>query len=158
MTITTPHATRNALNAAVETLASKPLGAYLSLVLEWIPHPIRDDADYDAAVKVIYRLSGLAEGGQPLNEGEQMYLDTVSALIAAYDERVHPMPDDAQPLPERLRGLLDVTYANQSELAMIAGVSRGNVSDVLSGRRGFSKTSIKRLASHFRVDAAYFIE
>jgi HTH-type transcriptional regulator/antitoxin HigA len=131
---------------------------YLDLVRRFPLRPIRDDADYDDAAAVLLNLDTRRENGEALRDGERQYADTLGLLIADYDARHHALPDSVLPLPDRLRGLLDVTDTTQTQLAGIAGVSPGNVSDVMAGRRGFSKPSIKALAAHFRVDVGYFIE
>ena len=131
--------------------------SYLRLSALWPPHPIRDDADYDAAVNVIYPLSGKAELGQPLDAGETMYIEVVVMLIGAYDDEHHSFPMTDLPLSERLDWMMEQHDLNQSQIAEIAGISRGNMSDVMAGRRELSKKSIKRLAKRFKESADYFM-
>lgn len=87
-----------------------------------------------------------------------MYLEAVLTMLEAYDLEHNTIPAAGDlPLPDRLRGLMDVSEVNQSQLAEVAGISRGNISDVMAGRRGLSKESAKRLSRRFRVGAEYFL-
>lgn len=131
--------------------------SYLRLVAIWPPHLIRDDADYDAAVDIIYPLSAKAELGNPLDAGEMMYVDVVAELLGAYDKEHNSFPLTDLPLSDRLNCIMEQHDLNQSEIAEIAGISRGNMSDVMAGRRELSKESIKRLAKHFNESTDFFM-
>lgn len=133
-----------------------PDKSYLKLIRRWPPHPIRDDADYDAAVAVMYDLTDRAERGLTLTDGEEQYLAVLDLLVEAYDDEHHPPPPKGT-VPERLRALMGFAEVNQARLAEIAGASRGNVSEVLSGKRELSKAQIRRLAAHFKLSADYFL-
>lgn len=61
---------------------------------------------------------------------------------------------DAEPR-EVLRHLMDEHGLRQSDLSGLA--SQGTISDILSGRRGFSKALAKKLAARFQVSAAVFL-
>jgi HTH-type transcriptional regulator/antitoxin HigA len=144
---------------ATSTAATpKTLKAYLRLAEIWPPHVPRDDDDYEAGAEAARALSARAEAGEKLSEGETMYLEAALVMLEAYDAEHNAMPAAADlPLPERLRGLMEVSEVNQSELAEVAGISRGNMSDILAGRRGLSKESAKRLARQFRVGVEFFL-
>ncbi len=144
---------------ATSTAATpKALKAYLRLAETWPPHVPQDEDDYQAGAEAAHALSARAEAGRELGEGETMYLEAVLAMLEAYDAEHDAMPVAADlPLPERLRGLMEVSEVNQSQLAEIAGISRGNISDVIAGRRGLSKESVKRLSRHFRVNTEFFL-
>ena len=71
--------------AAVRTYDG--LQSYLALAAEWPPHLPRDDADYDLGVEAAYRLDCRREAGETLDAGEEMYVEAVVAVLAAYDEK-----------------------------------------------------------------------
>ena len=131
--------------------------SYLRLAALWPPHVIHDDEDYANAAEVARAVSARAEEGTALDEGESMYLEAVLAMLEAYDAKHPALPAEDLPLPDRLRGLMDVSGLSQSDLAEIAGISRGNVSDVMAGRRGLSKDAIRRLSQRFRIGAEFFL-
>ena len=136
-----------------------PSPLYLALIARHPLRPIRDDADYDHAVAVMESVDFREQtGGPPPDADEDAYVAAMAVLIRAYDDEHHPMPDPSTiPLPERLRALMEGRTMNQKQLAEAAGLSPGNVCDVLKGRRGLSKASVRNLAAHFRVPADYLL-
>ncbi len=64
--------------------------SYVRLAAAYPPHPIADRDDYAAAARAIDPLAARDEG--TLDAGEQMYLDAVTAFIAAYDDAQPPIP------------------------------------------------------------------
>ena len=87
------------------------------------------------------------------------YSQVLLRLLEDYDRQAGDFPETAS-LPDRMRALLsargDLTQTRLGEIA--GGASRGNVSDVMAGRRGWSKPQMKRLAEHFKLDLRYFID
>ena len=78
----------------------------------------------------------------------------LAQLIQNYDDAHHPLPKvpprEALATPMQQQGL------RQSNLVHLVG-SRGAVSDILSGRRGISKSVAVRLAEHFHVSVELFL-
>jgi len=112
---------------------------------------IRSEREYDRAVKRMNQL--LDEVGD--NERHPLYglLDTLGAVIHAYEETHYPMP--ARPPAEMLRYLMDEHGLRQSDLSEIG--SQGVVSDVLHGKRQLNARQIRALAKRFGVSPAVFL-
>lgn len=119
---------------------------YLELVAEFPLTSIKSDEHLSAAQIVLDRL--LARG--QLNGGDLAYLDALSDLVAAYEDEhhaIHP-PSDA----EMLRHLLEAKGITQSELSRATRIAKSTVSEIVSGKRPFSRSVIRKLADYFRVD------
>jgi len=81
-------------------------------------------------------------------------LDLVGDLVAAYESRVHPVPD--APPSEVLRLLMEQNGLTQADLRRELG-GQPAVSAILSGKRKINSRQAKALAARFRVSAAAFI-
>jgi antitoxin component HigA of HigAB toxin-antitoxin module len=57
-----------------------------------------------------------------------------------------------------LRHLLDAKGVSQAQCFRDTGVSPTVICDILAGRRGFSKKSIRAFSKYFRVRANVFLE
>jgi HTH-type transcriptional regulator/antitoxin HigA len=120
----------------------------MMLVTEFPLVSIRSERQLDAAQAVIDRL--LAKG--KLDAGEEMYLDALSDLVAAYEDVHYPI----QPASDAdiLKHLLDAKGINQAELHRQTGLPKSTISEVLSGKKPFSRTMIRTLATFFQVDSS----
>src|SRR5690606_1910023 len=98
------------------------------------------------AMKVMDRL--LAKG--KLSEGEETYLDALSDLVAVYEDehqKIEPASD-----ADMLRHLLEAKGVTQAQLSQEAGIAKSTISEVLGGKRPFSRQMIRKLADYFQVD------
>jgi HTH-type transcriptional regulator / antitoxin HigA len=131
-------------------ISSRPmkLSKYMTLVAEFPLVSIRSERQLDAAQAVIDHL--LAKG--KLDAGEEMYLDALSDLVAAYED-VHYAIDPASDA-EMLKHLLDAKGINQAELHRQTGLPKSTISEVLAGKKPFSRTMIRTLAAFFQVDSS----
>jgi len=124
---------------------------YAGLVAILPPRPIHDTVDYDNAVEMIDRLAGF-----DLNRDQEDYLEALSTFVEAYESRRFPM-DDARLTPrEALKFLVAEHGMSASDLGRILG-NRTLGAALLSGRRGLSKTHVKKLAGHFKVEPSLFL-
>jgi HTH-type transcriptional regulator / antitoxin HigA len=89
-----------------------------------------------------------------LTKGELEYVDALSDLVLIYENAHHaiPAPSDA----DMLRHLLESRGLNASDLHRETGIAHSTISAILSGKRGFAKDTINRLASFFKVDKGLF--
>lgn len=127
---------------------------YLDLVQQFPLRVIRSNRDLDAASAVALRLA--VKGEVNVTPGEAEYLEVLDRLIEDYEESSHPMPRrNASPLA-RLRALVEEAGISASDLGRLLG-SRSLGSLLLTGRRELSKTHIRTLSEHFKVDAGYFL-
>ena len=132
---------------------SAPSTSYLALIHEFLLRPLRDDADYDTASKIVDRLA--VRGEDDLDPGEQDYLDALSTFIEIFDDEYYPIPDSGSPL-EHLKALMREAGMRTTDLGKLLG-NRGLASLILNGKRELSKTHIRILADRFKVSPALFI-
>ncbi len=122
--------------------------AYLELILKFPLTSIRSDEDLEAAQKVIDQLLGKGK----LLSGEVLYLDALSDLVAAYEDQHYSIPPASD--AEMLRHLMEARMINQSELSRNAGISKSTISEILAGKKNFSRSLIRKLADYFDVDVS----
>ncbi|HTX92229.1 MAG TPA: helix-turn-helix domain-containing protein [Anaerolineales bacterium] len=112
---------------------------------------VRNKREYDAAVD---RLNGLLdEIGD--DEKHPLYglLDTLGALVHAYEEEHYPIPEASG--ADVLRYLMEEHGLTQSDLPEVG--SQGVVSEVLSGKRELNVRQVRALAQKFKVSSAVFL-
>jgi HTH-type transcriptional regulator/antitoxin HigA len=129
-------------------LKGKNRDRYLALVAAFPLASIRSEEHLEAAQEVMDRL--LAE--EKPEDGEEMYLDALSDLVAAYEDqhyRIAPAPD-----ADMLRHLMEAKVVTQAQLGRETGIAKSTISEVLAGKKPFSRQMIRRLADYFRVDVS----
>jgi HTH-type transcriptional regulator/antitoxin HigA len=120
--------------------------SYLELIQTFPLASIRSDAHLHTAQLVLNRL--LAKG--KLDDGETLYLDALSDLVAAYEDEHHPIEPASD--AEMLRHLMNAKEVNQAELHRATGIPKSTISEVLAGKKPFSRQMIRTLAKYFDVD------
>jgi len=109
--------------------------------------PIRDDADYEWALKEIEQyFDNEPARGTP----EADRFDVLAALIGAYEGRVYPIPAPS-PL-DALRFHMDQNGLTQTDLARVIG-SRSRASEIMSGSRSFSLAMIAAIRNAWKIPA-----
>ncbi len=119
---------------------------YLELINQFPLTSIRSHGDLEAAQEVMDEL--LAKG--TLSSGEEMYLDALSDLVAAYEDehyRIEPASD-----AEMLRHLMETQSMTQVELHRGTKIAKSTISEILAGKKPFSRQIIGTLAEFFDVD------
>jgi len=129
-------------------LKQKDRDSYLELVLEFPLMSIRLEEHLAAAQEFMDNL--LAKG--QLTHGEVMYLDALSDLVAAYEDEHHPIEPASD--ADLLRHLLQAKGVTQIEVSQQTGISKSTISEVLSGKRTFSRQMLRKLADYFNVDVS----
>lgn len=124
--------------------------AYASLLAQYQPKVITTDAENDQAIAFAEAL----EHQSHRTPEEEALLELLVTLIEKFEDSYHPIPD-TDPRSTLLH-LMEARELKQEALVGIIG-SRGVVSEVLSGKRGISKSQAKALAEYFGVDAGLFI-
>src|SRR5262249_31704087 len=122
--------------------------SYLELVKTFPLASIKSDEHLQEAQEVMDRL--LARG--ELGDGEEMYLDALSDLVAAYEDEHHPIEPASD--AEMLRHLMDAKRVTQWQLSREAMVPKSTISEILAGKKPFSRQVIRKLADYFKVDAS----
>ena len=119
---------------------------YLALVQTLPLTSIRSRDDLEAAQKVMDHL--LTKG--KLSSGEALYLDALSDLVAAYEDQHEPIGPASD--KDMLRHLMEAKGATQIELHRQTGIPKSSISEVLAGKKQFSRQMIRKLADFFDVD------
>jgi len=127
---------------------------YLSLIRTLPLRPIRGQREYNKAVRLADQLAVQAEG--TLSRGEQDYLDTLTLLIQAYDEKHFRIKTrDLEPV-DVLKYLMEQGGMKRADLGRLLG-NRPLASLILNGQRALSKTHIRILSDYFKVEAGLFL-
>ena len=73
---------------------------------------------------------------------EETYLDALSDLVAVYEDEHHSIepPSDA----DMLRHLLDAKEITQARLSQEAHIAKSTISEVLAGKKPFSRQMIRK--------------
>ena len=124
---------------------------YKRLLSQTMPVIIETEAENERMLKIIEKLMDKGEG---LSPEEEKLLKLLAKLVEDFEERYYH-PRDATPL-EVLRHLMESRDVKQTHLWEAFG-SKGIASEVLSGKRGISKTHARALADYFHVPADLFI-
>ena len=130
------------------SLKAKDRDSYLELVLAFPLASIRSDEHLDAAQSVMDRL--LAKG--KLDDGEELYLDALSDLVGSYEDEHHAIAPASD--ADMLRHLMEAKGINQIQLSRDTEIAKSTISEVLAGKRPFSRPMIRKLADFFKVDVS----
>lgn len=122
--------------------------SYLELVRAFPLASVRSDEHLQEAQRVMDHL--LARG--KLDKGEAIYLDALSDLAAAYEDEHHAIGPASD--ADLLRHLMDAKSVTQAQLSRDTLIPKSTISEVLAGKKPFSRQMIRKLADYFRVDVS----
>ncbi|REJ69998.1 MAG: transcriptional regulator [Planctomycetota bacterium] len=129
----------------VHRFKGKVRDTYLELVQVFPLTSIRSDDDLEAAQEVMDKL--LAKG--KLSSGESLYLDALSDLVAAFEDEHYPIAPASD--ADMLRHLMEAKGVNQIQLHRDTKIAKSTISEVLAGKKKFSRQMIRTLADYFDV-------
>jgi HTH-type transcriptional regulator / antitoxin HigA len=125
--------------------------AYGKLLRKALPRPVRTEKDNERYLQVAEHLMNL---GERMTPEQRELLDLLVVLIERFEAERYSL--SAVSPVEVLRELMQARGMKPAGLATLIG-SKGVASEILSGKRGLSKTNIKRLAEYFRVSPELFL-
>jgi HTH-type transcriptional regulator/antitoxin HigA len=125
-------------------------GTYFTLVKRFPLIQMRDDAHLNEAQAVIDRLLE-----EELDNGSQAYLDVLTDLVEAYEEKHVPIRDASE--ADVLRELMRANGLSQAVLAKAVGMAQSTISAVLTRHRALTKEQVVKLARFFNVSPAAFL-
>ncbi|HEY8749910.1 MAG TPA: helix-turn-helix domain-containing protein [Tepidisphaeraceae bacterium] len=129
--------------------------SYLNLVRSLPLRRLKNQKQHAEAVKVLGQVSMLNQGSR--DGGVWDYLDVLADLIDQYERSSQLKVDTTQTSPAGVvRHLLDANGLTVSGLARDIGMSQSNLSEMLSGRRDFSKRAIAAIRDRFGVSPEIF--
>lgn len=85
-----------------------------------------------------------------IDEGEATYLDALSNLVGSYEDENHPIEPASD--ADMLRHLTEAKGVTQIQLSKETGLPKSTISEVLAGKKDFSRQMIRKLADYFHVD------
>lgn len=129
-------------------LKGKGRDSYLELVLVFPLSSIRSEEYRAEAQRVMDRL--LFKGER--DDGEDMYLEALSDLVAVYEDEHHVMEPASD--ADMLRHLLEAKGVSQTHLSQETGIAKSTISEVLAGKKPFSRRMIRNLATYFKIDVS----
>jgi HTH-type transcriptional regulator/antitoxin HigA len=130
----------------MSTLAKTMRDDYLRLVNAFPLTSIKNDRELKAAQAVMDDILKTPR----LKKGVVAYLEALSDLVMAYENTHHAIPPASD--ANMLRHLMEAKRISQTDLHKSTGIAMSTISEVLSGRRRFSKEMIGKLAVYFRVN------
>ena len=122
--------------------------SYLKLVTAFPLASIKSDEQLQEAHRVMDQL--LAQG--ELKGGEEMYLDALSDLVAAHEDEHHAIEPASD--AEMLRHLMEAKGVTQAQLSRETPIPKSTISEILAGKKPFTRHLIRKLADYFNVDAS----
>ena len=127
-------------------LKGKSRDSYMELVLDFPLASIKSDQHLAEAQRV---MDGLL-AREMLDEGEETYLDALSDLVGSYEDEHHAIKPSSD--ADLLRHLMEAKGVSQMQLSRDTSLPKSTISEVLAGKKPFSRKMIHALASYFHVD------
>lgn len=124
---------------------------YQGLVMMFMPRAIHDRIDYQNTMEVIDALAG-----HELTDEQELFLDTLSTLAAAYEDEHYAIATSGLSPVEALRYLIEEHKMTADDLGRFLG-ERTLGSKLLRGQRKIGLKYAKALARKFAVDVSIFI-
>lgn len=126
---------------------------YLNLINEFPLRRIRTVANHRKAKKIMLRLSS-----QGSDRGTAEYLDVLADLIADYEMRAEQLIDTSKvTAAELVRHRIQERGLSVNSVARLVGIPQSNLSEMLSGKRDWSKNAIRGLSAHLNIRADRFL-
>ena len=115
--------------------------------------PIQDRLDFENAQDISDKLAVLDRRSKDQDD----YLETLSTLMAKYEDEHSPIQTEDLGPVETLKYLMESHDMNASDLGRILG-NRALGAAILRGDRQLSKANIIELSRHFGVGASIFLK
>ena len=129
-------------------LKGKTRDSYLELVSAFPLASIKSEKHLEVAQQVMDRL--LAKG--QLDHGKEIYLEALSDLVASYEDEHHAIEPASD--ADMLRHLMEAKGVTQSQLSRHTNLPKSSISEVLAGRKPFSRQMIRKLADYFKIEVS----
>ena len=125
---------------------------YGALLVDFQPRPIHSKRTLAQAYASIDTLMSKSE----LTRAEVDLLEMFSMLVEQYESIKNPTPDVSP--AEMLAHLIETKGMTNAAVARETRIARSTVTEILSGKRGISKSNVSRLAKFFGVSPNVFLE
>jgi HTH-type transcriptional regulator/antitoxin HigA len=135
----------------MKILNKRQKDTYLKLIQELPLVSIKSEKHLDVAQAMIDHLTDKKK----LDGGEQAYFDALCDLVVVYEDQHHRIPAASD--ADLLRHLMEAKGVTQIQLHNDTGLAKSGISEVLAGKKPFSKTMIGTLADYFHVPTSVFM-
>ena len=126
---------------------------YLELVKRQPLRPIRDETEYESAIRMMLELAHKGDGN--LTQGERDYFDVLNHYVGLYEDKHYPIETDHDPIGT-LEFLMEEHKMKRADLGRVLGRTSAEASMILKGKRPLGKADVRKLAAHFHVKADLF--
>jgi antitoxin component HigA of HigAB toxin-antitoxin module len=128
--------------------------SYLDLIKEFPLRKLGNADEHREALAVFFRFAGRKK----LDQGIVDYLDILADIISDYERLANYVVDTSKVSPaEVVRHLMNENGLTISGLARELGVGQSNLSEILSGKREWSKNVIRALCQRFFLNPILFL-
>lgn len=143
------------MKTATENKAFKSLPRDYSALCRhvWLPRPVRDKAEFQAALDALAPFWGHEKN---MNRDQADWFALVADLVADWeDARTKKSPP--LPLATRLAGLLESHDMSAADLGRLLDLEASMGSKIINGTRQLTAAHIRKLSTHFAMPAEYFL-
>ena len=151
-----PNTTRTAGKVGIEmpaTTRRRVADSYMELIREFPLRRLKTAAKHRRATKLVLRLSTAGS-----DRGVAEYVDVLVDLIADYERRTGQIVDTSRvSAADLVRHRIEERGLSVNALARLIGLPQSNLSEMLSGKRGWSKSAIRALSAHLNIRADRFL-
>lgn len=127
--------------------------SYMKRIAELPLRRLKTAAEQARAKRIILRLSS-----QETDRGATDYLDVLVDLVADFERRSKEAIDSSTlSASDLVRHRMVERGMSVSSLAGLVGVPQPNLSEMLNGKRDWSKTAIRGLSAHLSIRAEWFL-
>ena len=113
---------------------------------------IKSQAQYDKYCETLHAI--MFDKNQMNDHTKEDEIDLLTLLIEDWDHKQSSF-SELDPV-QLLQSFMKTHQLKSKDLVEMLKVSKGYVSDILNYKKGFSKTIIRKLANHFKVNQAAF--
>ncbi len=140
-----------------KTRAIPHIDTYFELVRAFPLRRIKSNAEHSAAVAQLTKVA--VKHQDTKDAGAIDYLDILARLIDDYERSAGMKLDLSHVKPSDLiHHLMAENGLSISGLARQIGMGQSNLSEMLSGRRDFSKAAIGKLCERFGIESSVFFQ
>jgi antitoxin component HigA of HigAB toxin-antitoxin module len=127
---------------------------YAALCREvWLPRPIRDKADHQAALSALAPMWGHEK---TMTTDQADWFSLVADIVGEWED-AHTKKAAPLPLAKRLAGLLEAHGMTAADFGRLLDLEPSMGSKIINGTRQLTAGHIRRLSAHFALPAEYFL-
>lgn len=120
----------------------------------WLPRPIRDKTDYQAALDALAPMWGHEK---VMTTDQADWFSLVADLVGEWEDAYTKKKSAPLPLAIRLAGLLEAHSMTAADFGRLLELEPSMGSKIIHGTRQLTAAHIRRLSAHFALPAEYFL-